>query len=211
MKLYKKKSEVEYYSSCDDLWYYNFYRILETRNYAYLIKGWDEVSEIQYNKDKAFKVWQKIYSEYTRLKDDNKLLMHIEVCAELMYLENRKYVVMTLAEIMGAGEKTMDVLKLYADEIKEWGFSFNLNLPLDKELHRLQRQMLRVDNKIGILQDQKEDFEEEQGEEITLMAIIVAMEQALNRDEIDPKKIVVTKWIAMVDKIKQIAKHRKAG
>lgn len=193
----KVSVELKYYRSCSELPYYNFYRILETRNHAYLIKGWDEESDIKFNPEKAKKYWKQIYQKYCDLRDDNKLLMYYEVCSELLYCQTRIEVAVTLIDhLIKIVDK--ETLKAYADEIRAWEFSININKPIESEVKSLTKQLKRAKNRINILIDQKKDLEPEETEQASLMEQTIALEDASNKQFIDPKVYSTERWVVLV-------------
>lgn len=196
--------EIRYFKSCKDIFIYEFFQILETNDYRYLVKGWDEDEEIAIDQDKAKKKWEAIYEEYCKLSEDNKALLYFAVFSELLYLETRFQVVAMLIQQLIKRSDDKEAVALYAEELKAWKYRINLNNPIDGEIQRLHRQLKQSKNKIRLKKDELEGFKPEKGEEpMSLTEQVVSLELALGKNEINPRTTTVEKFVVMIQKLKE--------
>jgi len=200
---------LKYYRNCDELPIYNFYKVLERRNYAYLYLDYDEYNEISIDKNIP-EVWEKIYEEYLKLVGDNTMLIYYELINDLLYLETRYAIASTLLQQISMGRMTESTLLAYVLELKRWGYRINLDRPLEQELRLAIKQLKGSENKIRLKKEEKKQLEKRGSKDkMSLIEQVVKLEQALSRNEIDTKKTVVSKWIALVKEVKVINEQRK--
>jgi 6-pyruvoyl-tetrahydropterin synthase len=202
--------EVRFYAGCEELPIYNFHKVLETSNHAYLVQGWDFVGEIEIDEQVAQKKWEQIYNEYCKLAEDNRSLVYFATYSELLYLESRYHVAGVLLSQIVKRIGEPEVVDLYITELASWKYKINRQKPLNEELNRMYKQLKQSQNKIQLKKDELKAFtpEDEEGA-MTLTEQVVKLEQALKRNEIDPKRVSVAKWIALIKEVKEINEQRK--
>ena len=201
-------SETRYYRNCNELSVYNFHKILETNNYSYLIVGFDEYEKININEKEASDVWNLIYEEYCKLTEDNKSLLYFAIFQELLYLKTRFEVATTLLKQLSNGIDDKIVVLKYINALRVWKYKINKDKPLDEELDRMVNQLKASTNKIQIKQSELEDLNVNNSDKLSLIEQVVKLEQALGRNEIDIKKTVVSKYIALFKEVKLINEAR---
>ena len=200
---------LKYYRNCDELPIYRFYKLLETRDYSYLYLDFDEYNKVSIGKNIS-EVWEKIYEEYLKLVGDNTMLLYYEVVNDLLYLETRYAIASTLLQQISMGKMSEDMLKAYVLELKNWGYRINLENDLQEELKLVIKQLRGSENKIRLKKEEKKQLEKVGSKDkMSLIEQVVKLEQALSRNEIDTKKTVVSKWIALVKEVKVINEQRK--
>lgn len=200
---------LKYYRNCDELPIYRFYKLLETRDYSYLYLDFDEYNKVSIGKNIS-EVWEKIYEEYLKLVGDNTMLLYYEVVNDLLYLETRYTIASTLLQQISMGKMSEDMLKAYVLELKNWGYRINLENDLQEELKLVIKQLRGSENKIRLKKEEKKQLEKVGSKDkMSLIEQVVKLEQALSRNEIDTKKTVVSKWIALVKEVKVINEQRK--
>jgi len=201
-------SETRYYRNCNELSVYNFHKILETNNYAYLVVGFDEYEKININEKEASDVWNLIYEEYCKLTEDNKSLLYFAIFQELLYLKTRFEVATTLLKQLSNGIDDKIVVLKYINALRVWKYKINKDKPLDEELDRMVNQLKASTNKIQIKQSELEDLNVNNSDKLSLIEQVVKLELALGKNEIDIKKTVVSKYIALFKEVKLINEAR---
>lgn len=197
------------YKFCDELPVFNFYKIIETKDYSWLYVDFDGYNKIEITND-IDDIWESIYSEYLELTGDSTSILYYEVVKELLYLQTRYNVVGTLLQQLSMGKMSKQIFPHYVIELKKWQYNLDDKKPLKEELERLARQLKSSKNRINIKEEERKSFEKkETGEKLSLIQQQVKLEQALSRNEIDTKKTVVSKWIAMIKEVKAINQERK--
>lgn len=198
----------KYYRNCEELPIYNFYKVVDTKDYSYLMFDYDGYSKLEVDEE-VISLWEKIYEEYLKLSDNNTMLIYYETVSELLYLETRYEVALTLLQQIALGRMEETMLRAYVLELGKWKYHLNDKKPLEEELDRLTRQLRQSENKIRIKQNRKKELEAENKDSpMSLVQQQVKLEQALSRNEIDTKTTSVSKWIELVKEVKFINQQR---
>lgn len=191
-----------YFRSCDDISLYNFHKVLETDNYAFMVIGYDGYDDIDFDEQTAKSHWGQIYNEYCKLSEDNKSILYFSVASELMYLETRYLLGAEFLKHLVKHLNEPVIVSMCIEELKKWKFVIDKDKDLDKEIQQGFKNLKGSKNKINLKKSELEQFKPDEGEGMSLTEQIVKMEQALGRNEIDPKTTVVSKWIAMNKELK---------
>lgn len=192
-----------YFRDCESMPLYNFHKVLETDNYAFMVSGYEGEEEFSFDEQVAKSHWGNIYNEYCKLSEDNKSLMYFSVASELVYLETRFLLGSEFLKHLVSHLKEPTIVSMCIEELKKWKFVINKDKDLDKEIQRAFKALKGSKNKINLKRSELEKFKPDDDEEsMTLVEQIVKMEQALGRNEIDPKKVSVAKWVAMNKELK---------
>jgi len=197
------------YTSCDELPVYNFFKIVETKDFSYLYLDYDGYTKIKISNDVNL-VWSKLYDEYLQLTENNTAILYYEVIKELLYLQTRYSVVSTLLSQISMGKMSDDLLLAYSLQLRKWQYNLDLKKPLKEEIKRLLQQLRASQNKIRLKESERISFEsKDEGGKLSLVEQQVKLEQALSRNEIDTKKTSVSKWITLIKEVQSINKERQ--
>lgn len=190
------------YTSCENLPIYNFHKIMETNNYAYMLRGWNMEDDVKYNLEKAKENWQKIYSEYIDLTQNNSVSMYFNKVKELIDLEVKIFVCSNaiLQVTLKKVNKTTGLK--YIEVLRSFGIPYKGNEIKVQELENCSLFIKQLKNKIAKLNYELSELSK--GESIRFEKEIVLVEQALGRDLIDPKTTTVIKWHYMMSYIKEV-------
>jgi hypothetical protein len=192
----------KYYTSCDELYMHNFSKILETNNYAWLVVGYDGYDKVDIDEKEASEIWEEIYYEYCKLTEDNKSLLYFAVVQELVYLKTRYEVASTLLQQLEFGIEDEIVRIKYFNALREWKYVIDKNKPLESELQRMYVQLNQSTNKINTKQSELEALKVDDSEKLTIIEQTVKLELALDKNEIDLKRTVVSKYVAMFKEVR---------
>lgn len=179
---------------------------METGNYAYLIKGWDEFSDVKIE-EKAVDLWQNIYEEYCDLTNDNTSLLYYKTLHRITWLKTRFFVCHKIILELFSREMRDEIFNEYIDSLKKWGFKYpydKLNL---KGLKDLSKQIEFTKNEIGLKESELKSYK--QGKSIPLIKQVVLAEQALGKNVIDPKETSVMKWVYYMETVREVNKERQ--
>lgn len=190
-----KKQNTFLYKDCYDLSIYNFDIIFKTKDFRYLVLGYDEYNDIDIPIG-AGKRWNDIYHEWIKLSDSNTMIYYYQLLSEVAYLETRYVATQVLIyEIytQNMNEKTLD---MYIEALKVWRYFYNKDNDKLSEVERLTNQHIASKNKIGLkrseLNGMKDEFSDN---EQTLVGQAVILEQITGRNNIDIKTTSVAKWL----------------
>lgn len=203
-----KKQKTHFYRDCSELFVFNFHKIAETKNYSWLVVGYDGRNDVKFDIDEALKVWSKIYNEFCKLIGDNKTIMYYDLFLHLGELKVRKYYVISLLNQLDLFNKAEETVDLYIDALSKWRFFIDKDKPLDVELKKMRRQLRAADNKIGLIESELKEINEDEEEPMSLAKQKIRLVQALGRNDIDVKKTTLEEWHYMIEEVKEINEQR---
>lgn len=199
------------YRNCDELSIYLFDKIIKTGSLFWLLEGYFEGEEVKIKEDLP-KIWEEIYTEYCDLTDDNHSFKYFKLLQKVVFLETRIYICQAL--ILQLVERGQDIdekiRKEYIEQIKKWGVPYKKEIVDLEEIEKAVRFLNLSRNELGLKKHEMKELAPK-GEPTPLTKQVVLAEQALGRNNIDPKKTSVTKWVYMMNVIEENNKSRKNG
>ena len=204
------KTPIKLYKSLSDLSIYNFNQYVETNDLRYLIVDWDEESKVKFNEQDAKKRWDDIYEMYCKKSGDNATMLLYSLKQKIFELEAKKYIVAKLIHQIITYPKTGELLESYIEELGAWGYKINRKKDFVYEINKVIRHLKVLDSVIELRREEADEITKSNDDEVmTLSQQVVSVEYSLNKNEIDPRKTSVEKWLDMIDKIKEISKQQK--
>lgn len=191
------ESERCYYKSCDTLPIYNFYKILNTKDLMWLVKGY-EGDEGHDDEDKLIELWEKIYEEYKKvmgIDGDTKSQRTLAVISE-MELE-----LVTVSILLKISQTSKE--QWVKDELKAW--KYDIPDPI-KKLEALKF-------KLDILKSKNQDLinpEEKEENANNLYKDIAIVETSLGF-RINPKETVVSQWAEYINICKKRSDEQRSN
>ena len=173
---------LKYYRNCDEIPIYNFYKVLQEKDYNHLYPEFDGYNSVEHHDD-IEKTWKKIYDEYVDLSGDKTTMQYYELMGDILHLTTRYKVVSALLTILATSAMEKEVTLLYIAELKSWDYVINTKNPFEKEIEKMVLQLKQSENKIRIKESKLEELKKENssGESFTLTEQQVALELALNK------------------------------
>jgi len=200
--------KIRFFRNCEELSIYAFHKIMEKSDYSYLVRGWDEYSEIKFDREEAVKIWGGIYNEYSKLTSNNKIIRFYALTKKLIYLETRKEIGGRLLSQLILREMDKETFGEYVQALKDWGFPYSKKERNLDELEKMSRLLRAADNEIAITKEKIKDMREV-SEEIPFEKQVVKLEQALGRNSVNPRETSVKKWVYMMQEISEINEQRR--
>lgn len=177
------ESERCYYKSCDTLPIYNFYKILNTKDLMWLVKGY-EGDEGHDDEDKLIELWEKIYEEYIDLLGEKAISKKAITLNQISKIELELRIVSSLIQIYA--DKRYEEI---GEQIDAWGYYKD---DIEKSIKKLEGLKFRM----NIMISKTKDDDDEEEKKYDIYKDIVAVENILgNGLTIDPYKTVVSKWV----------------
>ena len=205
-----KKQKVEtirFYFSCDDLPIFNFHKIMETSDYSYLVVGWNEYDKLTIDRDKAVEKWGQIYNDYCKLTSNNKAIAYYRNSQRLLFLETRQEVCGKMLVQMAMRDMRPEMFLKYIEVLRSFDIPYSTD---EKNLRDMEDAVMFLKaskNNIELLRHEIKTMVET-GEHIPFEKELVSVEQALGRNEVDPRKTSVKKWVYMIEEIKRMAENQ---
>jgi len=181
---------------------------METGDYIYLAKEPYGNFEKDIGREVLHKVWSAIYKDYCEMTNDNRALEYYSLKSELIYLETRKEIGGKLFSQIAMRNMPREVFMTYIKELREWKFKYKKNRKVLSEMEYLGRQMRQTSNKINVVRAKLESFNTGT-KKVDLTKQVVQMEQALGPKNIDPERTSVTKWVRMMEQIREMNAQRQ--
>lgn len=197
-----------YYKSCDELLKYNFDQIVDTKNFNWLIKGYDgEDLEQDHDLEEA---WKVVFDEYIQLKNDENIKEYYRVHAELEGLNEKLEklkVLIWLYSISYEADTELDIVK----HLSSLGYAVNRNKPKKDELDRLTRNKKALLTNINRLKLKNKDLlkTEEKKVKVNREKEVAQIELVLEKNLIDRKKISVSKWLVYKEQALQKIENQR--
>lgn len=174
---------------------------MEAGNVLWLIKDYEKGKTPNVKED-LNDVWSEIYTEYCDLTNDNDSFRYYKLSMRLIYLETRVYFASNIILQMASRSMDEKTAKEYIESLREWDVKYTKDkIDLD-ELEKAQRQIKLSKNEISIKRKQIDELRGD-GEKTPFEKQVVLAEQALGRNQINPKKTSVKKWVYMMDFIRE--------
>ncbi len=186
--------DIVIYDNCEVLPIYNFMKIINTDDLTWLVKDNEQTDE------DLTTTWDNIIAEYLDLKKDKRVLQSYDA---RIVIERLEAVYLTCTKLIGLC--TLDIglenIEKISNALEKHNKKYRIDLskPLEEEKKRILKLFKKLKFSIDL---KKSNFEQEFSakEEFTKIDIykeMASLEQSLKRNEIDPKKTVVAKWIAL--------------
>ena len=199
-----KQSENSYYKSIDTLTVDRFYAMLNTEDLRYLVKGFEKGDELELTEEEENKLAdfaQEIRDDYSDILANGKGRSDLLILGQIADME---------IEIMVVGSLIAMMLKTPSDAISEELAAWKYPADLDKAFKKLESLKFRL----SILKSKNRDLLEKSSDddekiEYDLYRDVVLLEQALGVSNLDPKTMVVAKWVNYL-KVAQ-EKNKKNG
>ena len=184
------------YKNCDSLSIYHFYKIIDTGDLRYLIKGYDGEKKRKIRKRQQKRLeeaWESILNEYAGLTYNKEVQLNFRAQAKLIRLR-LKYVVVseTLRLYDTYGDSV--VLKLLCDV----GMKFSPDEPIEPQVKRIRGQVKGLKMKVKIAEANYEKRFKKTREKIKInlekQALILEVNLGI-KSGIEVRNTSVTRWI----------------
>ena len=211
---FKKEVKLKTYKSCKTLFMYNFYEILDTQDYRWLVTDYNENSDLELTdnqKEELEVLWKEIFNEYIELKGDQKIINSLRKRALIANLQNRLYFGATLLKLIAKNPKSKN-LEDIINELAKWKFRLDKEKPLPKEIEKVTKQLKSLRTRLNMeISRYTSELEKQQKQEKTNID-----EQAINvgktldlKYPIISKETTVTQWLAYSKQAKKIIQDGK--
>jgi len=178
--------DYKYYKSIDFLPLFNFFKVIETGDYRYLLKLKD-YEILPKTKHDLKLVWLDIQTQYSKADDSNYQIINFTQSKSMQKLQIDFLMIWNLYNLMVVAPDNKETLKLK----KLAGLE-------NESLKGIEKKLKGLRNKIEI---KKKDLEKEESKPIDYCEIIDQIEDIKGR-AIDPFKTTVRQYIAIRKNIK---------
>ena len=186
------------YKTCRTLNMFRFYEILDTKEYQYLVKDYENVKLTSELKAILEKIWIELFKEYIVLKDSKEIKNSFRMLFYINELEKKLFIGKELLKCL-TYQSTKKRQKMVIDELFEWGFKIDIKKPLKDEIERVISDFKALKTTITIKKAafEKEHKKELSQEKINIDKQVVNVEQILG-NVINPQTTMVSKWVEYV-------------
>ncbi len=202
------------YKTCRELMIFNFYEILETKDYRYLIKGYEdiEITDKEVKELGLYEIWVKIFKEYIDLKDDKTIRLSFKKKYQIAKLETKRTFGANLLRLLLIQTEDIKIDETI-EQLNAWGFKIKKRTNEEIELVLRQLKSLKSSITIKKVAYEKEFNKEQKNEKIDLDRQIYGMEQILDMKYHILKKHTTVKEFATISKmaIEKAKKQKSYG
>ena len=204
-----KKKQLKTYKSCKTLWMHNFYEIIDSDDYRWLVKGFDEDSDLELTEKQEVELkelWQTLFNEYVELKGDQAIIKSLRKRALIAELQKRLYWGSTFLQLIIKNPRSSN-LDDFIIELKKYKFKFDKSKPINTEVEKLIKQLKSLKTKFNLETSKYEKSLEksESKEKVDITEQTVSIAKILDlKYPIDSKSTTVSKWIAYQKSAKKI-------
>jgi hypothetical protein len=185
-KKYVKRWEYKYYSSIDFLPLFNFFKVIETNDYRYLLKlhDYEILPKTELNLQQ---VWTEIQTQYAKADDSNFQIINFTQAKSLQKMELEYLMFWNIYNLMAVAPEHKETKRL----LKYAGLENETFKTIEKKLKALK-------NRIEL---RKKDFDKKETKSVDFWRIIDEIEDLKGRS-IDIMKTTVRQYIAIRKNIK---------
>ena len=198
--------------NCDEISAHNFFEMNKTKDFSWLIPGFDGWEEIT-----AFPIntplhWENIINEYSAINKNNKTLQYFELLMDLSELEARIFSGKVLIYQLERRWNHMDAetRESYIKELLGHRFYFNKSKPLDREFKKINNQFEVISMKIESIKKRIEpfenDFKDNDSDQLDIIDVKIKIQNILKRD-IDLRKMSIKEFTKTLKSLT----HKKAA
>ena len=204
-----KKKQRPTYNNCKSIPMYNFYETMETDDYRWLLKDFDDDSDISLSeKEKeALKLkFRDIFNEYLELKKDEKVIKTLKQRAIIANLENRMFWGVTLLKLY-----IKNPMEETAEALKSWKFKIYPK-PLDEQIKSLTKQLKSLKTQINMETSSYEKMTEksDKKEKVNIEKQAINVAKGLDlKYPINTKDTTIVQWLAYCENLETIIKANK--
>jgi len=199
---------IQLHKTCDTLPIYNFYKIIETDDFNYLMVGYNDLNQFDGELDPAQigANWNEILTEYSKLVSNKKIITNYEKQIQILGLE---FDIKCITETLDNFEEFEDGLVLTL--LENFGINIDLKKPIGNQIEMVVRKVKGLRNKVRILKvNYANQFGKEEKKQVksNLVKEALSLEMSLEMGrEIDVRTTSVSKWVYMVDMATQRQKE----
>lgn len=183
---FAKNWDYKYYKTIDYLPLFNFFKVIETNDYRYLLKLKD-YEILPDTKHDLQSVWLDIQNQYSKADDSNYQIINFTQSKGLQQMQINYLVLWNLYNLMIVAPDKKETLKLK----KEAGQENSSIKDIEKKLKSLR-------NKIEL---KKKDYEQKETKQVDFYLILDQISDIKQRT-IDPFKTTVREYIAIRKNLK---------
>lgn len=208
--MFEKRKDLKFYKSYKTLFLHNYNEIIETSDLRWLVKGFDEDSELTLTETqtaKLQKIWEELFSEYLEVKGDQVVINNLRKRAIIADLQNRLFFGTAFVKLIHQNPRSLNLEKM-VDELAKYKFRIDKEKPLGLELEKITKQLKSVKTKLTMeVNRYNKTIETYQNKEKgNLQDQIIAIAKVLDlKYPIDAKTTTLAQWDAYCKNAKKIA------
>lgn len=213
LDLFKKK-KLKTFKSCKTLWMRNFYEILDTNDFRWLLIDFDENSDIELDHKQKVELeeqWKVIFNDYVELKGDKNIIDDLRKRAQIANLQNRMFFGVSLLNLLIKNPKTPKLNEII-DELAEWKFRIDKKQNLSKEVEKIVKQLKAVRTRINIelskYKEKQEKYKKQEKHDINDQTINIAKILDL-KYPILTSETTVSQWLSYCKNANNVIKQQK--
>ena len=192
------------YNNCSEIPVFNFYEIVNTNDYRYLICKYKADSKLKISNNKKVKLqnlFKDIVIEYLELTNNLKAVNNAAKKWLVAKLKFKSSTASSILEIYSVNND-IEALKL----LNDLGFTIDVEKDINEQISIIIRDIKAIKNKINIFSSQLKNSEKNENEDVKINLDLDAwnLEQALDlKYMIDIKTTTLSRWVNMWNSVKR--------
>ena len=208
ISLFKKKA-LKTHKSYKTLWLYNYNEILQTQDLRWLVKDFDEDSELTLTEkqtEELTEIWEHLFSEYLEVKGDQVVINHLRKRVYISNIQNRLYFGTVFVKLISQNP-TSPNLEEMVDELAKYKFKIDKEKPLGLELEKITKQLKGLKTRLNLeVSKYNQMIESRQNKEkVNLQDQIISVGKVLDlKYPINAKETTLAQWDAYCNNAKKL-------
>lgn len=192
------------YKSLDDIFVYNFFKLLNTLDMRYLYLKTPPKSKVIHSAD-VFEVWSSIYNAYLEKIEDSVSINYYKLIDEVSYLEHRYIIIHTLIYSLTESNK-----KTIGKELTAWGVMFNIKGKVAPQQENLERFLRASTNKILRKKSELDAITNKKGKAVSINILKDKIQlEHITGVKINIHTMVMSEWLEIRALAENISESRK--
>jgi hypothetical protein len=196
MRLFKQ-ADLSIYLKCDELPIWNFYQLLKTNDFNYLLKKNSRKIK-ESDTENLNKLYFDLFNEYVELSKNESVISLLKKRAKINILNMRALVcTLSIDYIIQDIDK-----EFYIDILKKQGISFDLNKDFQTEIQNSIQWVKAFKQEIKELEFELNEKTTQEEKSVESQAISIS--RSLNLAyRLNTKEITVTEWLSLIEQTKE--------
>ncbi len=202
MRLFKQ-ADLSIYLKCDELPIWNFYQLLKTNDFNYLLKK-DSRKIKDSDTESLNKLYFDLFNEYVEISKNESIISLLKKRAKINIL-NMRALVCTLAIDYIIQDVDKD---FYIDILKKQGISFDLSKDFQTEIQNAIQWVKAFKQEIKEIEFELNEKTTQEEKSVESQAISISRDLNLGY-RLNTKEITVTEWLSLIEQTKEISNGKR--
>ena len=191
------------HKSCSSLPIYNFYKIIESYDYKYMVIGYNDLidDDPEIDEKECFDYFEDIITEYGEITSNSEVLLNVLKQIDIVNLQYELDCIINILEIVKETEDLETLLLL-----KHFGINIDFKKNIENQINNVAKRVKSLRNKIKIKKAKYSTRFKDNNEKVKIdvdkEALMLEIGLDLGR-EIDIRTTTVKRWVNLISASKE--------